>query len=149
MIDRVLRLLIDLVLVSLFALVGRRSHEEVLSLAGWWTTAWPFLAGVVVGWLLVAALRLSPASLSGGGVVWVSTVGVAMLLRTVTDAGTAAPFVVVATLTTGLLLLGSRLLLRRGRSGSGRGGPPTSAEGWDGTTRDRSAALETDRKDLS
>lgn len=142
------RLVIDLVLVSLFALVGRRSHEESLSLAGWWTTAWPFLAGVVLGWLLATALRLAPGSLAGGGVVWVSTVVAAMLLRTATGAGTAAPFVVVATLTTGLLLLGSRLVPRRGRGASGRGLPQTPDEGRGDRTRDRRAALETDRKDL-
>lgn len=118
--SRVRRLVLDLVLVSLFALVGRRSHDEALSVTGWWTTAWPFLVGVVLGWLLATVLRLGPGSLAGGAVVWVSTVAAAMLLRIATGAGTAVPFVVVATVTTGVLLLGSRLLLRRDRTASRR-----------------------------
>lgn len=105
-----IRLVVDLALVSLFALVGRRSHEESLDLAGWWTTAWPFLAGVLLGWLIATALRIAPGSVIGGSVVWVSTVVTGMLLRTATGAGTALPFVVVATMTTGVLLLGSRLV---------------------------------------
>lgn len=108
----VLRLLVDLVLVSLFALVGRRSHDETLDLAGWWTTAWPFLVGVLLGWVVATALRTAPGSVLGGSVVWVSTVVTGMLLRTATGAGTALPFVVVATVTTGVLLLGSRLVRR-------------------------------------
>lgn len=113
-----IRFVLDLVLVSVFALVGRRSHDESLTLAGWWETAWPFLAGVAVGWAVVLLLRRPPATLPAGTVVWGATVVVAMLLRTATDAGTATPFVVVATLVTGLLLLGSRL----GRPGYRRRG---------------------------
>lgn len=112
-----LRLLLDLLLVSVFAMAGRRSHDEALTVAGWWATAWPFLAGVAVGWALALPLRRAPGSLTGGVVVWVATVAVAMALRTATGAGTAASFVVVATLVTGVLLLGSRALRRTPRAG--------------------------------
>ncbi len=111
--SRPVRLLVDLVLVSVFALVGRRSHDEALTFAGWWSTAWPFLTGVLLGWLLTVAVRRAPDSISGGAIVWVTTVVAGMLLRQLTGAGTAAPFVVVATLVIGALLLGSRLLRRR------------------------------------
>ena len=107
---RLLRLAVDLVLVSIFALVGRRSHDESLTLIGWWSTAWPFLVGVLVGWGFAVAVRRQPGSFVGGLVVWVSTVLVGMLLRVLTGAGTALPFVVVATLVTGALLLASRVM---------------------------------------
>jgi Protein of unknown function (DUF3054) len=102
-------LVVDLVAVLLFATVGRRTHAEGISPAGVLGTAWPFLAGIVTGWGAARAWR-RPASLSAGVIVWVATVVVGMLLRQVTGAGTAVPFVVVATATLGVLLLGWRAL---------------------------------------
>ena len=118
------QLVLDLLLVSVFALLGRRSHDESLTLGGWWSTAWPFLAGVALGWLLAIVVRRPPASLRGGVVVWVSTIVAAMLLRIATGAGTAAPFVVVATTVTALLLLGSRAAPRYGHP-DGASRPPS------------------------
>jgi hypothetical protein len=46
-----------------------------------------------------------------GVVVWVCTVVVGMLLRQATSEGTAASFVVVATVVTALLILGWRGIL--------------------------------------
>lgn len=105
---------IDLLLVSGFALLGRASHGEALSVADWWHTAWPFLVGAVVGWAVVAGLRWPGGSLAAGAVVGAATVAVGMVLRRVSDQGTAWPFVVVASLVVLGLLLGSRALARRG-----------------------------------
>ncbi|HEY5516193.1 MAG TPA: DUF3054 domain-containing protein [Pengzhenrongella sp.] len=105
---------LDVVLVVVFATVGRRSHAQGLTLGGVAQTAWPFLAGTVAGWL-VALLTLdsSPRSLTFGAVVVASTVVVGMLLRVfVTGAGTAASFVVVATTVLAVFLLGWRLVAR-------------------------------------
>ena len=107
-----LRLVVDLVLVAVFAAVGRASHQESLTPAGWAQTAWPFLAGAVVGWAVVAVTDRPGASLAAGAVVWVAAVVVGMLLRQVSGQGTAPAFVVVATVVIGVLLLGSRLLWR-------------------------------------
>ncbi len=105
----VLGFLADSLLVVLFAAIGRRSHEESDGLAGVVVTAWPFLAGVVIGWLAVLAVRRSwPARVRDGVPVWVATVAAGMLLRHVTGKGTAASFVVVATAFLGLFLLGWR-----------------------------------------
>ncbi len=105
---------LDLVSVSVFALVGRRSHDEVLDLAGWWQTAWPFLAGLALGWLLVVAtLGRYPTRLWHGLPVWLSTVFGGMAFRDMTGQGTALPFVVVATLVVGAMLVGWRLVLAR------------------------------------
>jgi hypothetical protein len=98
--------------VVVFCAVGRRSHAEGLTVAGLAETAWPFLAGAAVGWLLSRGWR-APTSLTPTGlVVWVCTVAVGMLLRKVGSQGVAVSFVIVAALVTALLLLGWRLIWR-------------------------------------
>lgn len=113
-------LVADVVGVLIFCAVGRRSHDEGLSVTGVATTAWPFLTGTVVGWLASRAWRRPTAMVPTGVVVWLCTVVVGMVLRKVISAGVAASFVVVAASVTALLLLGWRagvgLSLRR-RSG--------------------------------
>ncbi|OBF32457.1 hypothetical protein A5719_28945 [Mycolicibacterium peregrinum] len=98
----------DLICVVVFCTIGRRSHAEGLTVAGVAETAWPFLTGTLVGWLLSRGWQ-RPTSLAPTGiVVWVSTVVVGMLLRKLTSAGVAVSFIIVASLTTALLLLGWR-----------------------------------------
>ncbi len=109
---RVIRLVVDLVLVAVFAAIGRASHQESLTPGGWAQTAWPFLTGAVVGWVVVAATGRPGSSLTAGAVVWVATVALGMVLRQLTGQGTAPAFVVVATVVLGVLLLGSRLVWR-------------------------------------
>lgn len=100
---------LDVLAVSAFALAGRRSHAEALTPEGWWQTAWPFLAGLGLGWLLVVATSATwPTRLWHGVWVWLATVFGGMALREMSDQGTATPFVVVATLVVGTLLLGWR-----------------------------------------
>lgn len=101
--------LVDTMAVSAFALAGRRSHDEALTLEGWWQTAWPFLAGLGLGWLLVVATSGTwPTRLWHGVWVWLATVFGGMAFREMGDQGTATPFVVVATLVVGTALLGWR-----------------------------------------
>lgn len=103
---------LDLIAVALFTLFGRLSHDEPLDLDGWWSTAWPFLAGLAIGWLVVVmASRTWPTRLSHGLPVWLSTVGGGMALRGLAGQGTAVPFVIVATLFLAATLLGWRLVL--------------------------------------
>lgn len=114
-------LAVDVIGVLVFCAVGRRSHDEGLDLTGVAATAWPFLTGTAVGWLVSRAWRRPTAVAPTGVVVWLCTVIVGMLLRKATSAGVAASFVVVAATVTALLLLGWRvaagLTLRR-RSGA-------------------------------
>jgi hypothetical protein len=110
-------LLADIVCVIVFATVGRRSHTEGLTVAGIAHTAWPFLTGAGVGWLLVGGWRRPFTVIPTGVAVWICTVVVGMLLRKATSAGVQTTFVVVASIATALLLLGWRAvaaLLRRG-----------------------------------
>jgi len=110
-------LVFDAMLVVAFAVIGRSSHAEGLDAAGVWGTAWPFLVGLGVGWLAVRAWRHPLALWPTGVVVWVTTLVVGMLLRLATGQGTAVAFIVVATATLAVLLLGWRavalLVVRR------------------------------------
>lgn len=102
--------LVDLVLVVGFAAVGRASHETAAFGIGLVQTAWPFVVALAVGWLITVAWR-NPLALWPTGIgVWVLTVVGGMLLRALSGQGTALPFIIVATLTLALLLLGWRLI---------------------------------------
>jgi len=114
---------VDAVCVVVFCTVGRRSHAEGLTLAGIAATAWPFLAGAGTGWLLSRGWRRPAALVPTGVAVWGCTIVGGMLLRKLTAAGVAASFVVVASLSTALLLLGWRVAvaaLARRRHGQRR-----------------------------
>jgi peptidoglycan/LPS O-acetylase OafA/YrhL len=114
-------LLADLVCVVVFCTIGRRSHAEGITVAGVAETAWPFLVGTLVGWLVSRGWQ-RPTSLAPTGVaVWLCTVVVGMVLRKLTSAGVAASFIVVASLVTAILLLGWRgaLALARRRAQTG------------------------------
>jgi hypothetical protein len=101
-------LVTDVIGVLAFCAVGRRSHDEGLSVTGIATTAWPFLTGTVIGWLASRAWQRPTAVVPTGVVVWLCTVAVGMLLRKVSSAGVAASFVLVAASVTAVLLLGWR-----------------------------------------
>lgn len=111
----------DVIGVLVFCAVGRRSHDEGLNVNGIASTAWPFLTGTVVGWLVSRGWRRPTAVAPTGLIVWVCTVAVGMLLRKASSAGVAASFVVVASSVTAVLLLGWRaaveLAVRRRSSG--------------------------------
>lgn len=102
----------DVACVLLFCAIGRRSHAEGLSITGVAETAWPFLTGTALGWLLVRGWQRPVSVAPTGLVIWVCTVVVGMLLRRLTAAGTATSFIIVASLTTAVLLLGWRGVLR-------------------------------------
>jgi peptidoglycan/LPS O-acetylase OafA/YrhL len=103
----------DLACVIAFAALGRRNHAEGVSIGGVAETAWPFLAGTVVGWLLSRGWRRPTALLPTGITVWVCTVVVGMLLRKATSEGAAMTFIAVTTLFTAVVLLGWRAALNR------------------------------------
>jgi hypothetical protein len=110
---RATTLLLDVLVVLVFAVVGRASHAEGVSVLGVLEVAWPFLAGMLGGWLVaVGLIQVAMSSVRGGALVWVVTVAGGMAVRALTGQGTAPAFVVVATLALGLGLVGWRLVLR-------------------------------------
>ena len=108
-------LVVDLLLVSVFAVIGRLSHYGSLSLGGWWTTAWPFLAGALLAWAALTATRRPPAAVTSGVVVWLGALVGGMVLRQASGQGTATSFIVVATLVLGVLLVLPRVGARARR----------------------------------
>jgi hypothetical protein len=86
----------DIVCVIVFAAVGRRSHAEGVTLTGVAETAWPFLSGAAVGWLVSRGWRHPAALMPTGVAVWACTVALGMLLRKLISAGVAPSFIVVA-----------------------------------------------------
>lgn len=103
---------LDALLILAFALLGRRSHAEGITLDGTLAVAAPFLAGAALGWCAARAWR-RPDAVPVGVVVWVVCVAVGLVLRvTLTDGGAPAAFVIVASVTLGVLLVGWRVLAR-------------------------------------
>ncbi len=117
----VVAFVVDVGLVLLFAAIGRRSHAESGAVVGVLRTAWPFLAGLVLGWVVALGWRrIPPLRVRDAVPVWVLTVAGAMLLRAATGAGTALSFVVVATVVLGVFLLGWRALAALARRRASR-----------------------------
>ncbi|OBJ58465.1 DUF3054 domain-containing protein [Mycobacterium asiaticum] len=101
-------LVTDVVAVLVFCALGRRSHDEGVTASGLATTAWPFLAGTALGWLLSRGWRRPTAVVPTGVIVWASTLVVGMLLRKVSSASVAVAFIAVASTVTAVFLLGWR-----------------------------------------
>jgi drug/metabolite transporter (DMT)-like permease len=103
-------LLIDVAATLVFVLIGRGSHNEDPTLTGLLVTWWPFLAALAVGWVGTVAWRRPLGTVWPGIGVWVVTVAGGMLFRALSGQGTALAFVIVATLSLGVLLIGWRAI---------------------------------------
>lgn len=101
---------IDVVLVFVFVVIGRRSHGERLTLAGTAETWWPFLVGLTVGWLVTRAWRRPLGVVVPGLPLWISTVVIGLLLRLATGHTAQLPFVIVAIVVLAAFLVGWRAL---------------------------------------
>lgn len=105
---RATSLALDVVVVLAFAVAGRASHAEGLSVLGVGDTAWPFLVAMLMGWVLARLLGLALRSLRAGLIIWPVTIAGGMVLRLLTGDGAAWSFVLVATGVLGAGLLGWR-----------------------------------------
>ncbi|MET4620106.1 hypothetical protein ABIE18_001546 [Arthrobacter sp. 2762] len=101
----------DLVLILVFAAIGRDAHARGDIITGAFVTAWPFLAGAGVAWLVARVWRAPYALWPSGICVWIGAVGIGMLLRAVTGQTVVLPFVIVALISLGVFLLGFRAIL--------------------------------------
>jgi hypothetical protein len=108
----------DVACILVFVALGRDSHGEALDLAGIAGVAAPFLLGLAAGWLAARAWR-DPLSPRTGMRIWPVTVVLGMLLRHFAwNRGTAAAFVVVATIFLFVFLVGWRVVTRAATRGS-------------------------------
>lgn len=108
---------LDVLLVLLFAGIGRNAHA--LDPAGVLGTAWPFLAGLLLGWAVWQVHRAPFAPWPRGAALWLTTVAAGMGLRVLGGEGAAPSFVFVTLGVLAVFLLGPRclaLLVRTARS---------------------------------
>lgn len=101
---------IDLVLIVIFALLGRREHEHGLSLGGILWTALPFLIGYAIVTLASRQWKTINNLWPSGILIWIGTVALGIALRLAFNDTAAVAFIIVATLVLGLFLLGRRLV---------------------------------------
>lgn len=103
--------------MAVFVAIGRIEHAHGFALAGYVNALWPFLIGLAAGWLLTAGVSAArrvpwePQQLWVGAVCVVTVVAVGMALRWVSGQEVALAFVIVATVSNVLLLIGWRLVV--------------------------------------
>lgn len=103
-------MLIDLLVVGVFVVVGRRTHDEGNAVAAAVVTAAPFVLALASAWLLVSLVR-PRVGVTEGLMVSVITAGTGTFLRRVVfDEGVAFPFVLVTTAFLVAGMIGWRLL---------------------------------------
>lgn len=105
--------LADLVAVIVYVSVGRSSHDDPLSASGLIETGWPFVVGIIGGYIGIVLSRWPLLSLRGGAMIAAMTVIIGVVLRSGV-AGDGAPFsfVVVTVLVLSALMLGWRAVIR-------------------------------------
>lgn len=101
---------VDILLIILFALLGRREHEHGLDLGGILWTALPF----IIGYLVMLAVSRPWKTISSlwptGVLVWLGTVALGIATRLALNSTAAVSFVMVATIVLGLFLMGRRAI---------------------------------------
>ncbi|MFV0462903.1 MAG: DUF3054 domain-containing protein [Nostocoides sp.] len=101
---------VDAVLIIVFAAIGRASHGEQLDLHGIVLTAYPFIVGALLGWLV---LRARGEDLRGGMGIWAFTLVGGLVIRGLTGQGVAVSFGIVAGAVLAVFLLGWRAIADR------------------------------------
>ncbi|MVU80066.1 DUF3054 family protein [Nocardia sp. ET3-3] len=119
---------VDVVLVVVFCLLGRRSHDEAVLGAGLLRTFWPFGTGLVLGWVIAVAVASGREGASAAKrfdgrtlwptavIIWLSTLIGGMLLRAVSGQGVVFSFFLVAASFLGLFLVGWRVVAQAVRT---------------------------------
>lgn len=104
---------VDVVAVVVFVAIGRRNHNEGTALSGIIGVAAPFLIALGISWIGLRTWR-EPFNRASLVATWIITVAIGLLLRRlVFDRGIATAFIIVATITLGVLLGLGRLLSRK------------------------------------
>jgi hypothetical protein len=115
---------IDVIAIVVFALLGRRNHDDGTALTGVLVVSWPFLVGWTIAWF-ATRLHRRPDSAAGALRALVVAIPIALALRVATDRGIAPAFIVVACVFLGVVLVGRRWLValvggrRRTRTATG------------------------------
>lgn len=111
-------LTLDLLVVLVFATIGRLSHAEGADPSGIASTAWPFVVALVGMTVALLGMKRPTEQLLNGGIIWLGTLAFGMWIRANSGDGVQLSFVVVAGIFLIVGMLGWRLIAgrRRGRS---------------------------------
>lgn len=107
---RIVPAAVDLLLILVFAVIGRASHARGLEPLGVLETAWPFLVAGLVAWIVVNLLDDDGFGIRSALIVWLVTVTVGLGLRIVSRGGAAVAFVLVTAGVLAAFLFGWRLV---------------------------------------
>ncbi len=100
----------DVLLLLAFAWGGRRNHDESSAFVDILTTAFPFIVGLMLAWVVATIRGFDVFTYQFGLFAWGATLFFGMPLRSLLGDGTAMSFVLVATLMIGVLLVGWRVV---------------------------------------
>jgi len=96
-----------------FVAIGRRNHDEGTTFLNILGVAAPFLIALGVSWFALRTWR-EPFNRASFVATWVITVVAGLFLRKIVfDRGIATSFIIVATITLGVLIGLGRLLAKR------------------------------------
>lgn len=114
--------LLDVGVVLTFVTLSRLSHNQVIDAAGVLGTAWPFLVGLLLGWVVTRSWRTTLTFRAALG-VFVLTLTLGIAFRRLTFTGAQPSFVAMAFSVLSVLLMGWRLIVYlegRRRAGASR-----------------------------
>ena len=107
----------DVVLIIVFAALGRDTHAHGVDPAGVLITASPFIAAALAAWALLRLWRRPAALWPHGVILWLITAGGGLAVRALAGGGTAVSFQLVTFGVLGAFLLlprrASSLVMRR------------------------------------
>ena len=105
--------IVDVVAVIVFVAIGRRNHDEGTTFLNILGVAAPFLIALAGSWFALRTWR-EPFNRASFVATWVITVVAGLFLRKIIfDRGIATSFIIVATITLGVLIGLGRLVTRR------------------------------------
>lgn len=128
------RIIVDVASVLAFALIGRASHAEALTFEGVSRTFMPFLAALLLTWVVLTLRKPALTPLQQGAVVAGATLVLGMTFRLLIGDGVAWPFIVVAAIFLFTTMIGWRVLYAvakrqsstRSKAAGGKGDPRRS-----------------------
>ena len=105
--------IVDVVAVIVFVAIGRRNHDEGTTFLNILGVAAPFLIALAGSWFALRTWR-EPFNRASFVATWVITIVAGLFLRKIVfDRGIATSFIIVATITLGVLIGLGRLVTRK------------------------------------
>ena len=103
----------DVLVVLVFVVAGRATHDESMAVGGVLDTAWPFLVGVAGGWLGIFLGRMQPWTMPAAAMMVFKTVVLGLVLRSIIQGdATEVPFALTTTAILGVLFVAWRVAAR-------------------------------------